>query len=635
MLNQNFNQVIVSNSPTLLAQGTTVNLAYGQVGIFDADTYAAVTQPNLVKNKGILIAQGTPDLSYMPKGAAIANETEKSKPIAGRKILEFRGKKAQRGQTQKIAIGYDGIDGNKTLSALPGQIKYLWVKLTGKPIENLYPGGIVKRYAYQQPCYDSCGVDGCTSVNPVEIAQSLQAQIEKDFLIASNPMSNYIRVSMLTKCTTPPTGATLVPFDKFTIDLNDDGSFQALANVQVQYTQPVSLIKRNGITSTYGITVADGSTPAAYALANAPAIPNCTTCPAGYTLQAELKVFEVVVASSVTDANITALPGHVSHTLIKSVGGTKIYTVNTNVTQDETAFGTAVTALAGGQWAFVGVSRSVCVPGAGSTQAWVAAGTCNKAQKKYTLTLRDDECGQSLLPKLKAEYEPIYGVGSVVETAVDATHCTRIYTLTIVSNDCLDASCSEFPWHYGQPGAYNGISWVAVVPDPTSNGSGCVAGLLFESALVARKTNKCYYDLFPYEVDGVHIQLSEHNPDWHGGVCETDWPVTELQQVKYPAGSGEYVIRAEERSRMYHFKYYPKFDIAVRQAEGSDLVTDPNLFYDQYSLVFDFSYSVLGWSDVYNDRYQLDVFFPEGQGKQFENAINGYVASVGLEPVVL
>lgn len=633
-MNQDYHQVLVSNNRAILTSGTTVDLAYGQLGIFDAERYQAVTAPSYLKNKALIFAQGNKDRSGIPKGAGIANETTKTKTVLGKKITDFKGKKAKRGQTQKIAIGYDGIDTTKTISAKPGEIKYLYVKLTGKPIENLYPGGTMKRYAYQSPCIDTCDDNGCTLINPLLIAQDLKRQIDQDFLIASSPLKNWIKVTPVTNCATPPTGATLVTYDKFTLTLQDTGDDFSLGLVQSQYVPKVTRLSRTGITSVYSITVADGVTPTDFTNAGAKSIPNCTTCPAGYTYSASNKVYQVLQSASIATAP-TGLPGQIgTAVLIQNNNGFKVYEVHTAAATVDATFQAAVNALAGGSAVYLGLASDVCNLTTPTTTAWVAAGSCSKAQKNYALTIKDDSCGNSFLTQMQAIYEPVYGAGTVSIIGTDAAHCLHKYQLIIQSDECFGTDCTEITWEYTAPPAFKGIDW-EVIP-PVQSGVGCVAGLLFESALIGRKTSKCYYDIFPYEVDGIHIELSEHNPDWHGDVCATDWPVTPLQEFEYPAGNGEYVIRQEEKSNRYKFQYYSQ-NLDERLAEEQDLVTDPSLYYDQYSLFFEFSYKVGMFTETYTDSYQVDFFFPESNGKAFEAAVNSYIASaqIGIDPVVL
>lgn len=639
-LNQNYHQVLVANTAAIPSVGTTVNLAYGQIGIFDAENYKATSTPTYLTNKGLIFAQGVKDLGYMPKGAGIHNETEKTKTVLGKKIIDWRGKKAKTGQTMKVAIGFDGVDTTKTISGKPGDIKHLYLRLTGKPVENIYPGGKILYYQYQDPCVDGCTDDGCTNINPRIIAEGLRKQIAADFLIANNPLKDWVRVSTLSNCTTPPPGVTLVANDVYTLTIQDDGSDYSLGLVQAQapttITEPTIRISRTGITSVYQVTIPNGGTaPTAFTNAGAAAIANCATCPTGYTLTASLKVYQVNQPAAT--AAPTGLPGQQgSAVLVANNYGFKVYEVFSSLTTVDATFIAAVAAINGAQAIPLGPRANVCILTTPTTTAWVQGTDCNRAQKTYVMSLRDSVCGTSYLTDLQAFYEPIYGTGSVTELSANSTFCTRQYQLVITSDDCLAADCAEITWEYSDPIPFKGGIWEVV--EATDFGTGCVAGLLFESAYVSRGENKCYFDVFPYEIDGVHIEVSQHNPDWHGDMCETDWPVTVLQEFEYPVGNGRYVARQELHSRMYSLKYYnDSWHIPERDAEGADIVTDLNKYYDQYELEFEFTYSVLGWSEKYTDSYQVSFFFPTGQGKTFEAAMNTYLASaqIALDPVVL
>lgn len=361
--NQSFRKVFVATNGTLITTGDTSTLAFGRIGLYNADTYTAIAAPTVTNTPRLLIAQGTPDQSALPKGAGIRNETDKAKVIVGRKIVGWRGKKGGTGQPGIVAVGYDGDDCTKTISGKCDETKYLYIRLTGKPIEDLYPGGTIKMYVVTGPCCDTCG-DNCEDVEGSYFRDAFYDLITQDNIIAGIPLTDYVEVTKL-----------------------------------------------------------DGS---------------------------------------------------------------------------------------------------------------------------------DDECDQD---------------------------------------------------------AY---------------------GLQFKSAFVNRVSNQCYFDLFPYNADPIHIEISSYDPDLHGSPCTNDYPVTVIQEVEYPHGTGEYVMRLERLSKMWDSRYFSKDDIALRAAEGTQLVTDPTLVYDEYTVEYEIEYKVGGWSDVYRDRYQLQVFFPTGNGTAFQTAMNTYVTSAGV-----
>lgn len=370
-LNQNFKKVFVSTNDTLLASGTTNALAQCQLGIFDASTYVATNAPSWASNKAILIAQGTPDLNanVYPRGAGLRNETDKAKVVIGKKILGWTKSTYQTPLQQIVTIGYDGTNTSKSISGSCDEIKHLYLKLTGKPIENLIPYGIIVHVEAQGPCCATCG-DSCASVDPRIFANALIDQLNQ-----------YNVLGIGADSVIPSTLIPVVPLGHFI-------SYQLL-------------------------------------------------------------------------------------------------------------------------------------------------------------------------------YDAVSGA----------------------------------------------------------------TGIQFTGAFVEATTDTCYFDRFPYNSDPVHIEVSNYNPDWHGSPCENYWPVTVIQDVQYAFGSGQYVIRYEAQAHGWDMRDYNKFDTFLRQAEGQYLCTDPTQNYDKYTLSYEIEYNVLGWSDVYKDRYDLEVFVQTGQAS-FKNAMNTYISGV-------
>src|SRR5690606_18443794 len=106
------------------------------------------------------LIQGTPEVPVNLLGA-IANETKKSKPIKGKKILDWKGRRAERGQNQIVALGYAGDgDTTRTISARCEEDKMVFVKLSGGPIDQVFHTegkGYVRQYSLFSGCCDDCG----------------------------------------------------------------------------------------------------------------------------------------------------------------------------------------------------------------------------------------------------------------------------------------------------------------------------------------------------------------------------------------------------------------------------------------------------------------------------------------------
>lgn len=620
MLNQSFRQVFVSNTDVLLASGTTVDLAPGQVGIFDGNSYSATTSPTYATNKAISIWQGMPDVSHLPLMAGIPQTNQSSKLIKGKLLSKFRRKTANRGQNQKIAIGYDGIDTTKTLSAKCGEVRTVYIKATGNPIDKLYSNqGFMRQYRLDTGCCEDCGGDSCADVSPVALAEQLTSKINND------PKWNggggqLFRARVVKSTAISTVGAT--QYNQYQITIADNGDAESLTAVQVQYPGfLVTRVARTGIYSTYEMlrTVADGA-PASFTNAGLFTVADCATCPAGYTLNAAGYIYVLERADAgdgtaltavQTDYAIAAAGETVSRVAFDTVLNVSTYVITSNVA-NQAAVG------ANDEIKFIGTSDGKCVLTTPVTTAWSDVGDLYAFPKVYTITVADSVCGTSRLTDIQAAYPDL------VVTETGDGDCVHSFETTIYS-DPVAITCGVEDLVYPALHAFESLSWT---PEAVTPETSVQAGVILETAFVSRKRNECTFDYFPYEADTIHLEVSEWNHDYNASPCEDRWPVTPLQDVKYPQGVGDSVFEQERKSLSYFLKERSQ-DPAVREAEGYLQFTDLNQFYDEYTLEFEFKYKVLGWSDTYTDSYHLVVYFPEGKGKQFENAVLTYIESVG------
>lgn len=624
MLNQSFRQVFVADTPVLLASGTTVDLAVGQVGIFDGNTYAATTTPTYANNKAIQIWQGLPDLSYIPLMGGIPLTNQSSKLIKGKLITKFRKKSANRGQNQKVAIGFDGYDTTKTLSATCGERRQVFVKLTGNPIDKIYSvQGITRQYWLETGCCDDCGTDSCADVSAEFLADQLVAKINADPRLKFNSYDTpgLIQAKKVLSTAVDTTGT--ITYTSYTITVADGGDNAALAFIQVQYpADVVTRIGRNGITSTYQlIRLTSGGAPAAFSNAGIYTVPVCATCPAGYTLNATGYLYSVrradagnpaALAALITAYGLTAAGESAVRISYDAPNAVSTYLIVSN-TNNQAAIGTDAILE-------YGSVTSICTLTTPTTTAWTASATLLYGfPRVYHITLEDTVCGTSRLTELQAYYPDLI-VTQLADGPVDCIHAyaTTIYSLP-TGIDC-EVDQIVFP----PLAAFHGSDWDLVVAAPSLV---VQAGVIIETAFVNRITGECTYGYYPYEADTVHIQVSEYNEDYNASPCENRWPVTEIQSVVYPQGVGARVRDEEVKSFGYFLKDY-SLDPAVREAEGYVYFADPFAYYDEYTLHYEFTYKVLGWSQTYTDSYQQVVYFPEGKGTAYETAVIAYLNSL-------
>lgn len=637
---KSYRNVFVASTGTILSSGTTTNLGVGQIGIFDTKKYQAQTAPVYNTVPEIIIAQGTPDRSVLPDGAALGNETYKTVPINGKYVTNWTVQPSQRPQGRIITLGYDGVNANKTLFAKPGDTKTFWLKLSGQPILNFFPDQrryLVEQFTITLPCASDC-VDNCaTTVDCNIIADAILAQfyainIEGTYYngrktVGGQLLSKYVKASKLINCGTP-SGYTTVPYTQWTLVIPDNGHQNALGIVQAQY--PGFVITRTSYIdglSTYIVTLpAASGTPAVFDNQANSIIPNCTTCPSGYTLTSLLYTFTVSRTDNGSSGALTTLKSNYGDTNAIRLSyqfGSSLYEIHSTTTP-VTAF------QAGDVVSVIGTQESVCVLTApGTTTAWSTASPsgCTQAITSFQITLQNPACGGTNLAALTAAYA---SYGSVYNVSANTATCTAVYGINIHSDQTNCDTCDIQAYTFTAPPAFGGVEWVEV--DGNIYGTSCVCGVKFESAYVARQSQECFFDSVPYESDPLFIEVSERNPDLNdfSTLCFDTWPVTLLQEVKYPAGNGRFVATLERLSREY-FNDYWRPDPAERDMLLYHFFTDLDQYYDEYILTWDLRSPEGSFARHKKESFEFHFFFPETTGGQFATILNSWLSSSAIQ----
>lgn len=626
-----FMQVFVTNSPALLANGATVeNLALHQVGILDAKTNAGVTAPTYAINKALKLVWGTPDTSHLPLMSGVQNENEYSKLIKGKLLRDFQGNKAKEGRTEIWTVGNSGDAADTdTLFANVGEVKHLFIKLTGGPIDKLFSRqGVTRQFSTTVRSTAPDCEDPCTAADCRLIAADLVKQINADPQIGTvGTRKGLIKASVVENCSSPDAGTTDTDyiFELRVCDTHDD---IALGIVQAQYPDDVvKKIGQEGALSVYQIIRDTNVEPDAFTNEAMTLIPECDVCPSGYTQVVGGFAYKVIKAdagdgTALTDVETDySLTGDEFAARLQYEGGVSTYVI-VSTADDLSADGTDTLI-------FLGEARGSCVLTEPTEADWEANGTLTKYGKRFTITIADDECGEDRLTDLQAAFPDL--TIALVEGS-DGT-CVHSYETTVFSQ-AVEDGCSPEQLVWIKPQAFEGIEWKE---DTTLADEGdCLCGIKLEVAFVNRVTGECTFDYFPYEEETIHIQVSNFDPDYNAHPDTLDWAVKKIQSYQHPSGFGAHVRKLEKESKSYDLRER-SFDPVVRELEGYTFAADPHKYYDEYVLTFDFKYKVGGWSEDDTDSYRLHVFFPAGFGKAFETAINGYISSAALQidPVVL
>lgn len=622
----------VATTGTLLSSGTTTDLAVGQFGFFDAKTWQATTAPSS-SVKQLVIAQGTPDLKGMPEGAGIPDVTFKV-TVDSKGLINYYGKKSERAKNMIVTLGFDGVDTSKTLSLKKGEVRQVYLKLSGQPISNFYPdvpAGLKVQFNLGETCPADACEDSCEEfIDGNFLADQLIKQVNEFKIIGGQPLSKYVKATKLVSCETP-SGYPTVDYTSWTLTVCDDGSNTALATVQSQYPGvEISRSSRVGALSTYTAILSSGDTPSAFENKAFAVVPNCDACPSGYTLQDTVYVYTAVKSGIQTASAASGATGYVSNSgvILGSAGDNgfttiQFYSTNGNLATVAASINTFLVSA-------VGVHTGVCTLDTEITTPWTEGESCTKAQKKFQLSLKDSCDGTTAL----AELQGVYGaLGEVTLVETNETFCTSLFELTIESDNVLCPNCGDEFYQFTTPQSFGNQPWIPVVQDVT--GENCVYGVKFESAYFDLERNECTFEV-PYFNDPLYIEVGNHDSSSLSNPCTTDWAVTTVQNVGFSAGYGVFISDLEKQSKYYRNIFY-NVDPLVRRYRQFSWNTDFSGYYDEVVLVFQNTLPEYGVNSAYRpEAFEVHFYLPEGNSKDFINALNSWVVSVSnLDPIAM
>lgn len=638
-----YRNAYLTNIGSIAQSGGTLNLGAFEIGIFDARTYQAVTAPSYPTTNAIIIAQGR-DPQTFPMGVYQSNETFKSQAIKAPNIVSYTANASQRPQNMIVTLGFDGVDVTKTLSYPSDKDLNVYLTMSGAPIGNLLGASSTTSYnTYTEvftpvlPCVDACD-DSCPStVDCNVLADALIAEVNKRKTIGGELLSKYVKATKIVSCDTP-SGYVTTSCVKWSITICDVGGQVGLGKVQAQYpSYTVTRTAREGSLSTYELVVCGGATPADYDLSVSPTIPNCTTCPSGYTLVDGLYSYTVTR----TDVgNSTALDTFKTNYTATAEEATAIrlsYALGTSTYQIYSTSAALAAGPAGDVVTLLGTVEGVCVIDTAETQPWVEGDGCTKARQDYQISLKNDACGDGFLTELQATYTD----GTVTQGITNSDNCTTIYYLSLLSDNYNCDTCNVRGYDWSYPSPFNGSHWTLQAVE--HNGTGCVCGVKFESAYVQRDRAECYFSEVSYEVEPLFITVSTINPNTqdYSTLCEERIPVTVVQGIKYAKGYGSSVLSERVKLSNFYFGKNWKTDPAERNAMGLELGIDLQGYYDEVCLEYyvdtPSAGSMSGFGQSQRELHADTWYFPAGSATDFINALNAFVSFPGstVSPITI
>lgn len=633
MASNSYRNVFLTNITTLPTNGTvTTGFAVGQIGIVDARTNLSTNLPNFPVTRSIQVVQGTPTKN-LPDGVLYGDQSWRTPEIfPDSHFTRASALMSQKPQNMIVALGYDGVDPTKTMAPFVGKQVRVYLTMFGQPVDFLlggtgnHPAELTETFDLDLGCEPFCTNTCGGTVDCNIVADSLIKLFNERKLPGGQMLSEYVQATKLTQCSAP-SGVNTTTCTQYQVTIPSNASQSALGVIQAQYPGvPITQVSYNHPYATYQATYCPSGSPAAYQADTTPIIPNCTTCPAGYTFNAQLWIYTVNSTTSL--ATIKGNYGDSNAILLSNNGTNFVYEIHaTTSTPVSPAFGTSDIVI------FVGTEQSVCVlTGGGVTYSWSQTGTCTAATEVWTISISDPVCGGNLLTELQSIYGPTVAIAA-------SGICSHQYSLLVQSNESC-VSCGNQLYTFTAPQPFGTTWWTPpVIPAQAGEGSGCVCGVKFTSAYVARDRKECYFDDVSYEVEPIFLYVSSNNPDFrdYSTLCadlET-FPVTLLQTAKYAQGFGSFVADQVKQSRFY-FNDPWYHEPVVRDAFGYQLGVNLQGYYDQ--VILEFKGLREGATDVSGsglsqfDYYEWSFYLPAGSSAPFIQALNAWLVSTGSQP---
>lgn len=360
-----------------------------------------------------------------------------------------------------IELGYDGITDISALNIPEGKSAVMDIVLYGE-VASMFFGR--SEYMIQKRAYREVGE------SMQKVIERLVKEINEDKVPAANgftstmdSLSQFLEVKVINSEATPVTGEDST-FSTLTV--RDSGDSNDLAEVASQYND-FKVTRTDRLDDEYSVytilhlaseTLGDfvktsvGST-----------IKGCADCQAGYKLVEGGFISHVSLEDNEDDltATVQAIPGAVAGSAVKfgNKDGKGVYSV---ILTDELTAAEAKTFLDANVTAelkSLGEVKDICAKTpVTETYSWKDDKTCVATTVNYTITLPDNECGQTRLPELQKAFPEL-----TIAAGTATGGCKRTYTTSVKTN-IVCKECSDIylqPFYAEDPEPFENIYWEA------------------------------------------------------------------------------------------------------------------------------------------------------------------------------
>lgn len=435
-LNRAFDRQFFIMNGAVKTSGGSLGLTKGQLALIDQSKTTA-TGAKIVANaagkqkdaKDFVLRCGVADRAVT---RSRTDKDQSTMPFSLNEIVELRvdAPKNTKQKVDEVIIGYDGMNPNSAFKFKTGDSYFrLSLELKGGAIA--YRGGkgdteIVNINVEVPNCdsYDGCvDCDECAAVDCKVVTLEAIERLKRRELTGGRTVGEFVDITPVFSCDTDAS-LTEVAYDYYCLEVCDTGTDEALALVEAQYDTKVIRTDRTGSTSKYQLMLpASAGAPADYGQTIASIIKGCSECPAGWDESPEgfLYVFTILDSGADQSALFTALPGYVAGTIVRADGHNTSIGQYSAIFDDKLTDGEINTLLTGAAPRnTVTISEPIkvsalCSDDTVTETAWVQCGSCNVISEDYTIVVPDNECGETRLAEIQANY-----AGTVTVVQIDA-----------------------------------------------------------------------------------------------------------------------------------------------------------------------------------------------------------------------
>ncbi len=368
-----------------------------------------------------------------------------------------------------LEVGFDGINTKTALYIPEGKAAVMDIVVTGT-VASMFFGR--SEYEIQKRVKR-------------EVGETMQAVVRRlvkelnDELVptatgwasTTDKLSKFLEVGVIDSSTT-----TVIGIDSMfsTLTLVDAGDSNDLADIQAQYPlYKVVRTARDGGTSVYTVVK-----PAATVMVNYEKTvydvdaKNCESCLAGYTEVAGGVVYHIAIEDDGADLTSTIAGFFTGETGLVKFGnkdGKGIYSFILPAILTQAQYDAVLVSRPEAELTSLGDIKKVCSKTSTVLTNWVDGKVCKATLRDFSITLKDNSCGESRLVELQKNFpelmvvEGAYTAAGATTVIAKVGGCKRVYSTRVVTNVVCDQCDKIFlqPFYADAPQDFQGVAWEA------------------------------------------------------------------------------------------------------------------------------------------------------------------------------